>query len=221
MIAAPILPGSWRPLSTGGRPDAADMNDQHTSPASATLRRKLFDGLRRAEQAVLTRPAPKSARAQMKFLLTRTEGSTTAVAERLGVSRRTVERYRSGAATKPQKRLQKALVQETEARWQPQVRAHARQRSVTSGGLVISCRASFGFGPEGTSDAGRMRDIMTAVSPLHADLILTARDSGATDDGLHNLVAEAIADAYFRKHGGGRAGLHVEFKDVERLDISF
>lgn len=157
----------------------------------------------------------------MKFLLTRAKGSTTAVAERLGVSRRTVERYRSGAAKKPQKRLQKALVQETETQWQPQVRAQARQRAVTSGGLVISCRAYFGFGPEGTSDAGRMRDIMTAVSPLHADLILTARESGATDDELHNLVAEAIADAYFRKEGGGRAGLHVEFKDVERLDISF
>ncbi|KAB1138831.1 hypothetical protein F7R91_41695 [Streptomyces luteolifulvus] len=26
-------------------------------------------------------------------------------------------------------------------------------------------------GPEGTSDEGRMRDIMTAVSPAHADLI--------------------------------------------------
>ncbi|WP_155589845.1 hypothetical protein [Streptomyces cavernae] len=36
---------------------------------------------------------------------------------------------------------------------------------------------------------------------------------------LHELVAEAIADAYFRKEAGGRAGVHVEFKDVERLDI--
>jgi transcriptional regulator with XRE-family HTH domain len=37
----------------------------------------------------------------MKFLLTRAKGSTSAVAERLGVSRRTVERYRSGAAKRP------------------------------------------------------------------------------------------------------------------------
>ncbi|MGW2051938.1 telomere-protecting terminal protein Tpg [Streptomyces sp. NPDC001858] len=197
------------------------MDDQHTNPASATLRRKLFDGLGRAERALFTRPAPKSARAQMKFLLTRAKGSTTAVAERLGISRRTVERYRSGAARKPQKRLQEALVQETEAQWQPQVKAQARQRAVTSGRLVISCRAFFGFGPEGSSDAGRVRDIMTAVSPMHADLILAARESGATDDELHELVAEAIADAYFRREGGGRAGLHVELKDIEWLDISF
>ncbi|MET9847833.1 hypothetical protein [Streptomyces ossamyceticus] len=79
---------------------------------------------------------------------------------------------------------------------------------------MISCRAYFGFGPEGSSDAGRKRDVMTAVSPTHARLILTARENGATDDELHEMVAEAIADAYFRKEGGGRAGLHVEFKDL-------
>ncbi|MEV7980876.1 hypothetical protein [Streptomyces sp. NPDC086519] len=62
---------------------------------------------------------------------------------------------------------------------------------------------------------------MTAVSPAHADRILAAREDGATDDELHELVAEAIADAYFRKEGGGRAGVHVEFKNVDRLDISF
>ncbi|MFF7526705.1 hypothetical protein [Streptomyces pseudovenezuelae] len=47
------------------------MADQQTNPASATLRRELIDGLGRAERALFTRPAPKSARAQMKFLLTR------------------------------------------------------------------------------------------------------------------------------------------------------
>ncbi len=197
------------------------MDAQHTNPASATLRRKLIDGLQRAERALFTRPAPKSARAQMKFLRKREKGSTQRLAERLGVSRKTVQRYLSGASTKPNKRLQQALVQETESEWQPQVRAQARQRAATSAGLVISCRAYFGFGPGGTSDAGRVRDVMTAVSPAHADLILDARETGATDDELHELVAEAIADAYFRKEGGGRAGVHVEFKDVDWLNISF
>ncbi|MER6858618.1 telomere-protecting terminal protein Tpg [Streptomyces pilosus] len=133
------------------------MDDQQHARASALLRHKLFYGLGRAERALFTSPAPKSAQAQMKFLLTRAMGSTKAVAERLGVSRRTVERYRSGAAKKPQKRLQEALVQETESQWQPQVRAQARQRASTSAGVIISCRAYFGFGPEGTSDEGRVR----------------------------------------------------------------
>ncbi|MGV4988465.1 hypothetical protein ACWC0C_43445 [Streptomyces sp. NPDC001709] len=34
----------------------------------------------------------------MKFLLTRAKGSTQALADRLGVSRRTVERYRAAEA---------------------------------------------------------------------------------------------------------------------------
>ncbi|MFF7845280.1 telomere-protecting terminal protein Tpg [Streptomyces ossamyceticus] len=203
MRSSHILPGVRRPLSTGDWLEAAGMDDQHTSTASATLRRKLFDGLARAERALFTRPAPKSARAQMKFLLKRAKGSTTAVAERPRVSRCTVEHYREGAATKPHKRLQEALVKETEEQWKQQVRAQTRQRDVTSAGLVISCRAFFGFGPEGSSNAGRMRDIQTAVSPAHARLILAARESGATDDELHELVAEAIADSF----SAGRAAV--------------
>lgn len=156
----------------------------------------------------------------MKFLRKR-EGSTKSLAERLGVSRKTVQRYLSGASTKPNERLQAALVQETESEWQPQVRAQARQRAASSGGLVISCRAYFGLGPEGTSDAGRVRDITVAVSPSHAAAIIAAREDGATESDLHDAVAEAIADAYFRQGGGGRAGLEVRFADVEWLNIAF
>ncbi|MFI8504556.1 telomere-protecting terminal protein Tpg [Streptomyces sp. NPDC085524] len=195
-----------------------DHDSQRREPKRSA---RILDGLARAERALFTRPAPKSARAQMKFLLKRSKGSVRAVAERLGVSRRTVERYRSGDATKPQKRLQDALMEETESEWQPQVRAHARQRAASSAGLVISCRAYFGFGPDGTSDAGRVRDLSVAVAPFHAAAILAAQDAGATDSDLHKLVAEAIADAYFRQGGGGRAGLEVEFADVEWLDIAF
>jgi transcriptional regulator with XRE-family HTH domain len=136
-------------------------------------RSKIMDGLARAERALFTRPAPKSPRSQMKFLRKREKGSTKSLAERLGVSRKTVQRYLSGASSKPTKRLREALAQETESEWQPQVRAQARQRAVTSGGLVISCRAYFGFGPEGTSDEGQVRDISVAVSPSHADEIAT------------------------------------------------
>jgi hypothetical protein len=64
-------------------------------------------------------------------------------------------------------------------------------------------------------------DLSVAFSPSHADAILAAQQTGATDSDLHELVAEAIADAYFRQGGGGRAGLKVEFKDVEWLNLSF
>ncbi|WP_331722249.1 telomere-protecting terminal protein Tpg [Streptomyces canus] len=197
------------------------MTDEEKAQQAARTRSKIMEGLARAERALFTRPAPKSARAQMKFLRTRERGSTKSLAERLGVSRKTVQRYLSGASTKPNKRLQEALVQETESEWQPQVRAQARQRATSSRGLVISCRAHFGLGPEGTSDAGRVRDITVAVTPSHAAAILAAQEDGATDSDLHDAVAEAIADAYFRQGGGGRAGLEVKFADVEWLNIRF
>ncbi|MEU0698151.1 HTH domain-containing protein [Streptomyces niveus] len=159
---------------------------------AARTRAKIMGGLARAERALFTRPPAKSARAQMKFLRTREKGSTKSLAERLGVSRKTVQRYLSGASAKPNKRLREALVKETESAWQPQVGAQARQRATTSGGLVISFRAILGFTANESSDDARVRDLSIAVSPSHAALILAAREEDATDTDLHKAVAEAV-----------------------------
>ncbi|MFH8561428.1 hypothetical protein [Streptomyces sp. NPDC017988] len=94
---------------------------------AARTRAKILEGFARAERALFTRLAPKSARAQMKFLRTREKGSTKSLAARLGISRKTVQRYLSGASTKPNKRLQAALVQETESEWQRQGSARRPQ----------------------------------------------------------------------------------------------
>ncbi len=64
----------------------------HEKQQPAPRRGKVLDALVRAERATVTRSAPRSAKAQVKFLLTRVKGSTRALAERLGVSHRTVER---------------------------------------------------------------------------------------------------------------------------------
>ncbi|GHF04489.1 hypothetical protein GCM10010359_01730 [Streptomyces morookaense] len=55
----------------------------------------------------------------------------------------------------------------------------------------------------------------------HAAAILAAQEEGATQSDLHDAIAEAIADTYFRQAGGGRAGLEVKFADVEWLNIAF
>ncbi|WP_237409060.1 hypothetical protein [Streptomyces sp. M2CJ-2] len=57
-------------------------DDEQQQPAPR--RGKLLEALTRAERGVFTRPAPKSARAQVKFLLTRAKGSTKALAAYLG-----------------------------------------------------------------------------------------------------------------------------------------
>ncbi|MET9017041.1 HTH domain-containing protein [Streptomyces olivaceoviridis] len=137
----------------------------HEQQQPAPRRGKVLEALARAERQVFPRPAPKSAKAQVKFLLTRAKGSTKALAERLGVSRRTVERYRAGTLTAPQKRLRAALVEGTESEWQPQVRAQARHQAAASSGIMVDVTAYFGFTWTGSSNDGRERTITTAISP--------------------------------------------------------
>jgi transcriptional regulator with XRE-family HTH domain len=105
------------------------MTDHEQQQQPAPKRGKILDALaraERAERAIFTRKIPKSATSQMKFLLTRTKDSTKDLAERLGTSRRTVERYRAGQIKTPQKKLQEALLRETESEWQPQVGGRPR-----------------------------------------------------------------------------------------------
>lgn len=64
----------------------------------------LGDSLDRALEKVFTRPAPKSAQAQMKYLVKQLKG-TKAAATALGVSQRTVERYVKGQLKRPRQDL--------------------------------------------------------------------------------------------------------------------
>ncbi|MFK0223930.1 telomere-protecting terminal protein Tpg [Streptomyces vinaceus] len=194
-------------------------NDDAQQPAPG--RGMVLAALTRAERKVFTRPAPKSAKAQMKFLLTRVKGSTKALAERLGVSRRTVERYRAGTLTTPQKRLQAALVEETESEWQPQVRAQVREQASTTSGMMVDVTAYFGFVGKGSSDDGRERSITTDISPTYAKQILELQAAGATEEDLHPLVAEAITESYFTEWGTRAKGLRADFTHVVAIEFRF
>lgn len=196
------------------------MSDHEQQQPDPT-RGKILDALARAERAIFTRKIPKSATAQMKFLLTRTKDSTKDLAKRLGTSRRTVERYRAGQLKTPQKKLQQALVRETESEWQPQVRAQARERAATFGGMFVECTAYFGFEANGSSDDGRQRFVSTPISPVYAAEILAAQDRGATEEELHPIVAAAITESYFTDWGTRCDGLKANFTDVLALDIQF
>ncbi|MFD8261592.1 telomere-protecting terminal protein Tpg [Streptomyces griseoluteus] len=196
------------------------MND-HEQQQPAPRRGKVLEALARAERKVFTRPAPTSAKAQIEFLRTRAKRSTKALAEQLGVSPRTVQRYRAGQQTKPQKRLQAALVEETESQWQPQVRAHARERAATSSGMMVEVTAYFGFTCSGSSDDGRIRTITTPISPLYVKQILELQEAGATEEELHPIVAEAITESYFTEWGTRADGLRADFTHVQSIDFQF
>ncbi|MCG7526927.1 terminal protein [Streptomyces sp. OfavH-34-F] len=139
----------------------------HEQQQPAPPRGKILEALARAERKVFTRPAPKSANAQVKFLLTRMMGSAKSLAEHVGTSTRTIERYRAGKLTTPQKRLKAALLEETESEWQPQVRALVRAAAATSRGMMVEVTAYFGFTCTGSSDDGRERHITTDISPTY------------------------------------------------------
>ncbi|MFF7780461.1 telomere-protecting terminal protein Tpg [Streptomyces tanashiensis] len=193
----------------------------HEQQQPAPCRGKVLEALARAERKVFTRPAPKSAKAQVKFLLTRAKGSTQALAERLGISRRTVERYRAGTLTTPQKRLREALAEETESEWQPQVRAQAREQASTSSGMMVDVTAYFGFTYKGCSDDGRERQITTDISPYYVKQILKLQEAGATEEELHPIVAEAITESYFTEWGTRAAGLRADFTHVSKISFRF
>ncbi|WP_432020924.1 telomere-protecting terminal protein Tpg [Streptomyces sp. 1222.5] len=177
------------------------------------------ESLDRALEGAFTRRIPQSAQAQMKYLVKQLKG-TKAAAQALGISQRTVERYVSGKLKRPRQELRGRLEREVKKRWQPQVRAKARKKAASTGGLVVSTRARFGFeAAGGTTDDARIRDITQALPPQWADRLFTAREQGASEQQLQQIAADGLAQMYFRANNTRAAGLGVEFTDVERLDI--
>lgn len=180
------------------------------------------DSLDRADQAHTTRPIPKSAGAQMRYLVKQHKGATKQVAALLGISQRTVERYVKDQIKTPKQALADRMETEVRRRWQPVVRKRAREKAAKQTGLVIETRARFGFtAAPGTSDDGRMRRITQHLPPELAGRLFAAQDAGATEAELQALAAEGLQEAYF-KDGGARAqGLLVEFTDIDYVELNF
>ncbi|MGW0778468.1 telomere-protecting terminal protein Tpg [Streptomyces sp. NPDC054802] len=180
---------------------------------------KLADSLDKAVQGAFTRPAPKSAGAQMRYLVRQLKG-TRAVAEVLGVTQRTVERYVTGQLKRPRRDLAARLEREVKRRWQPQIRAKAKQQAATTGGLVIDTRARFGYtAAPGTTDDARLRHLTQALPPQYAARLFDAQEQGATEQQLLAITAEGLQEIYFKDRGRRAQGLLVEFTDIDHIDV--
>ncbi|MFD3330383.1 telomere-protecting terminal protein Tpg [Streptomyces sp. NPDC058701] len=178
------------------------------------------DGLDKAVQKAFTRPAPKTAGAQMRYLVKQYKG-TGAVAQMLRVSQRTVERYVKGQIKKPRADLAVRLDRAVKARWQPRIRAKARERAASTDGIVIDTRARLGYvAPIGSTDEDRIRHLTVALPPQHTARLFQAQEQGAEDDRLREIAAEALRETYFQD-GGRRAGSleEVRFTDIEHLEF--
>lgn len=194
----------------------------HVSASAArAIDDAIDDAVERASYETVTKAPPKGPQAQMRLLTKAEKGSTKAVAERLGVSQRTVERYLAGQRKTPRAALKEALQREVTKSWQPRVRQRARKHAATAGGLAIETRATFGYeAPAGTTDEARERIIRVDLPADYANRIFTAQ-RGDSDQELREIIAEGLADVYFRDGGRRAQGLDVVLTDIDYIDMRF
>ncbi|MFF8401763.1 telomere-protecting terminal protein Tpg [Streptomyces sp. NPDC015684] len=176
--------------------------------------------LDKAVQGTFTRLIPKTAGAQMRYLVRQHQRSTRRVAELLGVSQRTVERDVKSQIRTPRPELADRLEREVRVRWQPQIRPKARRAAATTGGIMIDVRARFGYtAAPGSTDDARERHLTLALPPGQAARLFEAQEAGLTEDQLRRITAEALGEVYFRDNGRRAHGLEVELTDL--IDLEF
>ncbi|RLV64154.1 terminal protein TpgA1 [Streptomyces sp. CBMAI 2042] len=80
-------------------------------------------------------------------------------------------------------------------RWQPQIRAKAKQRAASTGGIIIDIRARLGYtAPIGSTDQDRMGHLTVALPPVYAARLFDAQEQGASDARLQEIAAEALKE---------------------------
>ncbi|MEV4442694.1 XRE family transcriptional regulator [Streptomyces sp. NPDC049577] len=182
---------------------------------------EIEDAIERADQEAFTREPPKTLQGRINFLLKQMK-TAKAVAQELGVTADSVNRYRRGARKHPPKEIADRIDAAVRARWQPQLRKRRREQAATATGITVETRARFGYtAPIGTTDDGRVRRLTVHLPPDYARRLFNARQQGADDQQLRRIVAEGLQEVYF-KDGGRRAqDLEVEFTDIDYFDVSF
>lgn len=120
----------------------------------------------------------------------------------------------------PRPELAERLQGEVRARWQPQIRARAKQAAASANGIMINVQARFGYTAAGNStDQARVRHLTLALHPRHAARLFEAREAGMDEDDLLQVAAEVLGEVYFRDNGRRAHGLEVELKDL--VDLEF
>ena len=177
------------------------------------------DSIEAALQAAQTRPLPASPAARMRILVRAENGSTRAVAARLGCSQRQVERYLAGQARRPTPRLAAALEREARKAWQPGVRRRTIRRAAQAG-ITVETRARFGFtAAAGSTDDPRMRRITEQLPPDVTAQLLAAHQAGASEAQLQQILAAGLGHVYFQDRGRRAHDLEVEIADIDYLDV--
>ncbi|MFK4106133.1 telomere-protecting terminal protein Tpg [Streptomyces sp. NPDC019531] len=183
---------------------------------------EIEDAIERADRESFTRQPPKTLKGQIGYLIKQLK-TTRAVAEEIGVSRRSVERYRKGERKHPPRAIAERIDDAVRARWQPQVRKRRQQQAATATGITVETRARFGYtAPIGTTDDGRFRRLTVHLPPTYARRLFDARDAGAGDQQMRQIIAEGFKDIYFQDSGNRAMGLSdVTLNDIDYLDLDY
>jgi hypothetical protein len=153
---------------------------------------EIDDAIERADRESFTRQPPKTLKGQIGYLI-RQLSSAKAVAREIGVTADSVNRYRRGARKHARPDIAAKIDEAVRKRWQPQVRKRRQQQAAATGGITVETRARFGYtAPIGTTDDGRFRRLTVHLPPAYAQRLFTARNTGASDQQMRQIIAEGL-----------------------------
>ncbi|MFE5947590.1 telomere-protecting terminal protein Tpg [Streptomyces sp. NPDC056480] len=182
---------------------------------------EIEDAIERAEREHFTQAPPKTLKSQINYLM-RQLGSAKAVAAELGITADSVNRYRRGARKHPPRHIQNRIDAAVRSRWQPLVLKRRRRKAASSGGITVETRARFGYrAPVGATDDGRFRRLTVHLPAGYARRLFDARDQGADDQHLRDIVAQGLQEVYFKDGGHRAADLEVALNDIDYFDVSY
>jgi hypothetical protein len=178
------------------------------------------EAVERASWEKFTREPPKTLQGRVNFLLKQLK-TTKAVAAELGISQRSVERYRKGERKHPPRAITDRIDAAVRTRWQPRVRSQRQKRAATTGGITVETRARFGYdAPGGTTDDGRFRRLTVRLSASYARRLFDAQQGRSTES-PNEVIAEGLQEVYFKDNGYRADRLQVEFTDIDYIDIDY
>ncbi|WP_424217802.1 hypothetical protein ACN20G_37220 (plasmid) [Streptomyces sp. BI20] len=165
------------------------------------------ESLARAERSALRRARPRGVQRQATALA-KLKGGVRALAERLGRSPRTVQRYLSGTITRPRPEVEAALAREMTDTWESHAREelHARvagggsggggEGGAGGGGFTIHYYGPVMWGGGSGSDRWDVRSFTAAVSGARAGEILALQRAGALEAEIRALASEVAVAAW-------------------------
>lgn len=192
---------------------------------------RIVDGLRRWAQSRLTpkqAEIPRTVKGRAAHLLRDEKkhrgeaGAVRRVAQRLGISPRSVERYLDGSRKSPPKKIAAKLESEVRASWKPGLQKRAVKQART-GGIRVETKAKIGYtatdsrGNITSTPDPRIRMFARDMPPEYADRLFAAEAVGDEAE-ARRVMSEFIQEHYYRE-GGGNENVDVEITDIDWADF--